>query len=171
MPGTTFEYSNLGYGVLGRVVRNVTGSTLQTYVTEHFLLPLGMTRTSWTAPDDAVVGYRARTTDGDALVAEPMLGDGAIAPMGGLFSTVADLARWVDFLASAFGPPHAAHDAVLGAASRREMQQAARAYPAERSVATGAWQHSAMPQGISPSATRNPGKSLSSSTTRAARRR
>ena len=106
MPGVTFEYSNLGYGVLGRVVRNITGSTLQRNVTDHFLEPLGMTRTSWTAPDDAVIGYRSRHGD-EALVAEPMLGDGAIAPMGGLFSSVTDLARWVDFLASAFGPPHA----------------------------------------------------------------
>ena len=47
MPGATFEYSNLGYGILGRVVRNITGSTLQQHVTEHLLQPLGMTRTSW----------------------------------------------------------------------------------------------------------------------------
>jgi serine-type D-Ala-D-Ala carboxypeptidase/endopeptidase len=138
MPGVAFEYSNLGYGVLGRVVRNITGSTLQQHVTEHLLQPLGMTRTSWTAPDDAVIGYRSRH-QGDPLVAEPMLGDGAMAPMGGLFSCVTDLARWVDFLASAFGPPHAAHDAVLSAASRREMQQVARSYPTERSATTGAW--------------------------------
>ncbi|MET0661957.1 MAG: serine hydrolase domain-containing protein [Ilumatobacteraceae bacterium] len=138
MPGITFEYSNLGYGVLGRVVRNITGSTLQRNVTDRILEPLGMTRTSWTAPDDAVPGYRT-PHDGGALVVEPMLGDGAIAPMGGLFSSVTDLARWVDFLASAFGPPHAVHDALLSAASRREMQQAARTYPTERSVTTGAW--------------------------------
>ena len=139
MPGVTFEYSNLGYGVLGRVVRNITGSTLQRHVTDHLLEPLGMTRTSWTAPDDAVTGYRTRPDDGGALVAEPMVGDGAIAPMGGLFSSVTDLARWVDFFASAFGSPHAAHDAVLGTASRREMQQVAHAHPAERSATTGAW--------------------------------
>jgi CubicO group peptidase (beta-lactamase class C family) len=138
MPGVTFEYSNLGYGVLGRVVRNITGSTLQRTVTEHLLEPLGMARTSWTAPHDAVIGYRSQH-DGEDLVAEPLLGDGAIAPMGGLFSTVADLARWVDFLASAGGPPHDRYDAVLDAASRREMQQVARAYPAVRSATTGAW--------------------------------
>ena len=138
MPGVTFEYSNLGYGILGRVVRNITGSTLQQHVTEHLLHPLGMTRTSWTAPDDAVIGYRSRH-DGEPLVAEPMLGDGAIAPMGGLFSCVTDLARWVDFLASAFGSPNAAHDAVLGAAARREMQQVARAHPTERSATSGTW--------------------------------
>ena len=143
MPGTVFEYSNLGYGVLGRVVANITGSTLQQQVVEHLLEPLGLTRTSWTPPDDAMHGYRTASDDGGALVEEPLLDDGAIAPMGGLFSTISDLARWVDFLASAFGdadderePPH---DRVLAAASRREMQQVARAFPPERSAATGTW--------------------------------
>ncbi len=143
MPGVAFEYSNLGYGVLGRVVRNITGSSLQQQVVERLLEPLAMTRTAWTAPDGAVTGYRSHTEpmlgDGAAPVTEPMLGDGAIAPMGGLFSCVSDLARWVHFLASAFGPPHTTHDAVLASASRREMQQVARSYPVERAATTGTW--------------------------------
>ena len=125
-PGTTFEYSNLGFGLLGRVVRRITGAPVQALVTERLLRPLGMTRTTWTAPPDAITGYRRR---GDELVPEPPLGDGAIAPMGGLFTTVADLARWIGFLADAFPPRDSPDSAPLSRASRREMQQAQRAFP------------------------------------------
>ena len=126
MPATTFEYSNLGFAVLGRVVRNVSGSTVQHRVADHLLGPLGMRRTTWTAPPDAVVGYRDRVAGTEAAT-EPMLGDGVMAPMGGLFSCVADLATWIDFLASAFDPECDDRAAVLSVASRREMQASRRA--------------------------------------------
>jgi CubicO group peptidase (beta-lactamase class C family) len=125
-PGTAFEYSNLGFGLLGRVVRHITGAPLQKLVTDRLLGPLGMTRTTWTAPPDAITGYRRR---GDELVPERLLGDGAIAPMGGLFTTVVDLARWIAFLADAFPPRDGPDPAPLSRASRREMQQAQRAFP------------------------------------------
>ena len=127
MPGTVFEYSNLGYAVLGRVVRNVAGATLQQLVTQRLLHPIGMDRTTWSAPAGAVVGYRSRGSDDEVLHAEPSLGDGAMAPMGGLFSTVRDLARWIGFLASSFADAPT-HPDVLAPASRREMQQVARAF-------------------------------------------
>jgi CubicO group peptidase (beta-lactamase class C family) len=127
VPGTAFEYSNLGYAVLGRVVRNVAGAPLQQLVADRLLRPLGMDRTTWTAPRDARAGFRSRSSDDDVLRSEPSLADGAMAPMGGLFSTVSDLARWIGFLASSFaGAP--THADVLAAASRREMQQVARAF-------------------------------------------
>ena len=50
-PGTRFEYSNLGYGILGRVITNVTGREYRDEVTERFLRPLGMTATTYTVED------------------------------------------------------------------------------------------------------------------------
>ncbi len=138
--GTTFEYSNLGFAVLGRIVRNATGSTVQELVSARLLGPLEMTRTSWIAPADAMPGYRERDGDEDPLIVEPSLDDGVMAPMGGLFSCVADLARWVDFLSAAFDPDRASiHDAILAASSRREMQQVARAFAADYDTSTGEW--------------------------------
>src|SRR5262245_5863104 len=125
-PGTAYEYSNLGFGLLGRVVRRITRAPVQELITERLLKPLGMTRTTWTAPPDAVQGYRRRDDD---MVPEPPLGDGAIAPMGGLFTTVADLARWIGFLADAFPARDGPDPGPLSRASRREMQQAHRAFP------------------------------------------
>jgi len=41
-PSSQFEYSNLGYALLGRIVSNVSGQHYQHYVIEKILRPLGM---------------------------------------------------------------------------------------------------------------------------------
>jgi len=40
-PGTQFQYSNLGYMILGRVIEKVTGLEYETYVRDSVLLPAG----------------------------------------------------------------------------------------------------------------------------------
>jgi len=122
-PGTAFEYSNLGYALIGRVMHRASGMRPQALVTERLLKPLGMTRTVWEAKDtptdsDIIVGLRA-----DDGTPEPTPPDGCLAPMGGLWSTVADLAKWVDFLADAWPPRDGPDTALLSRASRREMQR------------------------------------------------
>jgi len=130
-PGTRFEYSNLGYGILGRVISNVTGREYRDVVVERLLGPLGMTSSGYVAddvPEDRrAAGHLKR--DG-AWIDDPVAGYGAFASMGGLISTVRDLARWVAFLADAYPPrddPEA--DAPLSRASRREMQALHVAWP------------------------------------------
>jgi CubicO group peptidase (beta-lactamase class C family) len=132
-PGTAFEYSNLGYGLLGQVVEAAGGMRLQEYVRRCFLEPLGMHDTIWDlgqARRDARVAQPHRLTGGAAVPDAPPIGDGALGPMGGLWSTVSDLAIWVGFLADAFPPRDGADDGPLCRASRREMQQVSRAIPA-----------------------------------------
>lgn len=123
-PGDGFEYSNLGFGIIGRVVRRVTGRPVQQHVTERLLEPLGMTSTTWVQPahDDWARPHRERD-DESIIDPDPVLGDGEIAPMGGLWTTVSDLARWVSWLDDAVARPD--HDDGLGlcTASRREMQR------------------------------------------------
>ena len=136
-PGTAFEYSNLGYGLAGRVVRRATGTTLQAIVQSRLLDPLGMTATRWTSgalPPGTDVARGYAVVDGE-YVEEPPVGDGALAPMAGLYSTVADLARWTTFLADAFSPradradrdggDGGDEDGPLRRSSRREMQRIA----------------------------------------------
>ncbi len=137
-PGTVFEYSNLGYAILGRVIEAVTGQDYATAISRHVLEPLRMTRTGFEAsdfdPESLARGYRQDS--GSWLELEPD-GHGAFAPMGGIFSCVADLARWVAGFAAAFPPRSAAangaadpadpvgaidRDHPLSRASRREMQ-------------------------------------------------
>jgi CubicO group peptidase (beta-lactamase class C family) len=44
-PGTRFEYSNLGYALLGRIVAAVTGGSYETAIRQMLLAPLGLDRT------------------------------------------------------------------------------------------------------------------------------
>lgn len=131
--GTTFEYSNLGFAVIGRVVRNASGTRLQDHVARRFLEPLAMRRTTWVQPDDDAWARPRRWLD-DAHADElAPVADGVLAPMGGLWSTVEDLARWVAFLDRAGSE----HDDLLAPASRREMHQMHR-YAGSRSTADAA---------------------------------
>jgi CubicO group peptidase (beta-lactamase class C family) len=132
-PGTAFEYSNLGYGILGRVLTKVSGIEYRDLVTRRILEPLGMGATVYEAgdvlPEHLVQGHVRRA---DAYVDEPFDGYGALASMGGLFSSVRDLATWVAGFADAFPPrddPEAGHP--LSRATLREMQQAQRSFPPE----------------------------------------
>src|SRR6187200_3138046 len=84
-PGTRFEYSNLGWGLIGRVVERTAGVRPQELVAQRFLEPLGMTDTTWTRPEHANIAEPYRWQD-EAWQKEPEpLGDGTIAPMGGLW--------------------------------------------------------------------------------------
>lgn len=126
VPGTRFEYSNLGYGILGRVITNVTGREYRDVVRERLLEPLGMGATGYLAEEapaaDLAHGYLWRDEDG--FVEEPMDPYGALASMGGVFTSLPDLARWVGGFQDAWPPrddPDDRHP--LSRATRREMQQ------------------------------------------------
>jgi CubicO group peptidase (beta-lactamase class C family) len=122
-PGTRFEYANLGWATIGEIVREVTGEDVQERISRDLLGPLGMDRTTWVRPDHDDVAEPYHWRD-DAWVREPHVpGDGAIAPMGGLWSTVGDLARWVSFFIDAWEPCDDPDDGPVPRWARREMQQ------------------------------------------------
>jgi CubicO group peptidase (beta-lactamase class C family) len=123
-PGTRFEYSNLGYAILGLIVTAASGVPYDEFVRTRLLAPLGMSRTGFEAAEfpapELALGYR-RGRNGWAEL--PFDRYGAFAPMGGVFSCVADLATWSAGFAAAFPPDGAdwpGHP--LAAASRRQMQ-------------------------------------------------
>src|ERR1700742_3082706 len=61
-PGTRFEYSNLGYAILGLVVAAASGMPYDQYVRTRLLAPLGMAKTGFEAgefsPGELALGYR-----------------------------------------------------------------------------------------------------------------
>ena len=138
--GVTFEYSNLGYMVLGRVIANVSGESSLDFITHRILQPLGMRDTVWNAedvdPQRLALGYH--WLDGK-WVKEPLLPSGGDAAVfGGLYSTVADLARWVAFQLSAWPPRDDPEEGFVRRATLREMQQPQRLYtPAEEAPEIG----------------------------------
>ena len=119
-----FQYSNLGFGMIGRCVLRATGRPVRDHVTERFLAPLGMLDTTWDEPSHHRWARPHRWQD-DAHVPDlpHPLGDGEIAPMGGIWTTVADLATWVGWLDAATTDPHQPTFVGLSPASRREMQR------------------------------------------------
>jgi len=124
-PGTGFEYANLGYALLGRVIENVTGGDTaeganRRFVEAELLAPLGMTSSAYDPGDraDRVPGHVKRSDGWHEVAPVP---PGAFSAMGGLHSSVTDLARWVGGFTAAFRPGRDGHP--LSKASRREMQQ------------------------------------------------
>jgi len=97
-PGRRFHYSNLGFALLGEVVRRLAGQPFEDYVDERILRPLGMGRTTWRATEPHARGYFVGPYD-ERLLPESDLGPGAMQSVGGLWSTVSDLARWAAFIA------------------------------------------------------------------------
>ncbi|HEY0373511.1 MAG TPA: serine hydrolase domain-containing protein, partial [Amnibacterium sp.] len=122
-PGARFEYSNLGYALLGRVIERASGRRYLDLVREDVLEPLGLDGVAYdrsvVAPGGIATGF-ARF-DG-RWEPQPFAEPGAFSPIGGVFATSRALARWAAWLAGAWRPD--ASDAVLAAASRREMQAA-----------------------------------------------
>jgi CubicO group peptidase (beta-lactamase class C family) len=120
--GTIHEYSNFGYAVLGRVVQRASGRRIQDVVSEELLSALGMEATTWTQPLHGEWAPPLDWRDGQFVDELPPLGDGLIAAMGGIWTTVADLARWVTWLDDAYPARDDPDDGPLSRASRREMQ-------------------------------------------------
>ena len=123
-PGVAFEYSNLGYIMLGKIVSKVSGMRFQDYITKQILLPLGMKDTVWEyadiAPGKFAKGYRWERGN---WVAEPVLHDGDGAAMGGLITTMDDFARYVAFHLDAWPARDGADEGPLRRASVRDMHQ------------------------------------------------
>ena len=122
-PGLAFEYSNLGYALLGRVLTNVSGEPYQAYMRRTFLEPLGMAHTTFDAPaaasrGDYAWGYRL---DGATWSRERIEPDGEVGAMGGLATTVPDYARYVAFLLGAWPARDEPESGPVRRSSVREM--------------------------------------------------
>jgi CubicO group peptidase (beta-lactamase class C family) len=120
-PGARFEYSNLGYALLGRVLARVSGRRYVDLVREDVIAPLGLPGLGYDRSVDAPGGIATGFARFDGRwEAQPFSGPGAFSPIGGLFATPRGLAGWIAWLADAWRPD--ASDAVLSAASRRDLQ-------------------------------------------------
>ncbi|MCU0458092.1 MAG: beta-lactamase family protein [Bacteroidales bacterium] len=114
VPGITYEYSNLGYTLLGRIIQAVTGITCQSYIDSLVFRPLGMNRTVWEYNDlpEGVMAKGYRHSAG-GWSEEELLHDGPFGAMGGLISTVGDFARYAIMHLSAWPPRDGAEGVAL----------------------------------------------------------
>lgn len=104
-PGARFEYSDLGYVVLGALVEKASGEPLDVFARKSFYEPLGMRDTTFSPPPAlaARAAPTAKDEDGGAFlqgtVHDPRARAlGGVAGHAGLFSTVDDVARFATML-------------------------------------------------------------------------
>jgi len=122
VPGSAYEYSNLGYALMGEIITRVSGRPYQQYVTEEILEPLGMLETYWDYRDvpegELAIGYR---WEDETWKREPMLRTGAYGAIGGMITSLHDMARYVGFHLAAWPAHHGADDGPVRRSTVREM--------------------------------------------------
>lgn len=95
-PGSKWEYSNMGYVLLGLIIRQVTGQFYGDLLAERIFRPLGMTTTR-IIDEAAIIPNRAAGYEREDGVVR---NQAWVAPKlnttadGALYLTVRDLARW-----------------------------------------------------------------------------
>lgn len=122
--GDRYCYSNLGYMILGLIIRKVTGMSAQDYISHSILKPLGLTRTTWdpTAFDGVATGYRYSAFG--VWEKEPYLvGKNSGAIFGGLYSCASDLATWARFMLQPWHGPNPTWANILALESIGELQE------------------------------------------------
>lgn len=112
--GTGYEYANYGYALLGAFVEAATGREFTEVVTTHLLKPLGLESTGFDVReldgDRLVTGYRKNLAG--ELEPQPFTVPGAFSAIGGLASSVSDVARWVSVLMMAVDGSRVAGESV-----------------------------------------------------------
>ena len=102
-PGTRFTYSDVGYEVLGELVRRVSGKRLDAFAAERIFRPLGMRDTHFRPAGGVFPVPAARIAPTEKVGERWLRGEvhdpraralGGVAGHAGLFSTADDLARY-----------------------------------------------------------------------------
>jgi CubicO group peptidase (beta-lactamase class C family) len=124
VPSKEFEYSNMGYAMLGEIVTVVSGTPFQRYITDELLIPLGMNDTQWEYTevdrDRLALGYR---WEDENWKDEPLLHDGIYGAMGGIITTIEDFSKYVSFHLQAWPPRNGLDRGPLKRSSLREMHK------------------------------------------------
>lgn len=124
VPGVNYEYSNLGYALLGKIIGNVSGRPYQQYIKEEILLPLGMENTEWEyseIPEETLaLGYLWEESE---WVDVPYLHDGSYGSMGGLISSIEDFGKYMALHLDAWPPRDDPETGPIRRSSIREMHQ------------------------------------------------
>jgi CubicO group peptidase (beta-lactamase class C family) len=123
-PGSENRYSNLAMGLAGLVVARAAGRPYRQQVRQRILEPLGMNETFWDeseiSPGRLGTGYEREGTGWKKVEHQWHLG--VLESMGGLYTSIADLARFAAFELDAWPPRDAPESPVLSRSSLRESQ-------------------------------------------------
>jgi len=123
VPGAGYEYSNVGFALLGKIVSVASAMPYQQYIAQNIFAPLGMTNTYWEfskVPKKGLAnGYRFEV---EKWIPVPLLHDGSYGAMGGIITTINDFEKYMALQLSAWPPSNKPESPVLKRSSLREMQ-------------------------------------------------
>jgi len=98
-PGTKVQYSNAGIAVVGYVIQTIGGKPFASILNDKLLTKLGMSSSAFTPEENVLTNLPAAymsTYQGTRPVAPTF--ELGIAPAGSMYSTMNDLARFMDAL-------------------------------------------------------------------------
>ncbi|MEI8098961.1 MAG: serine hydrolase domain-containing protein [Sediminibacterium sp.] len=146
-PGLTYEYSNMGFAMLGYIIKKVTGIPYSDYIEKYIWQPLHMQQASWeysNVPAQTLAhGYRWINNNWRE---EALLHDGIYGAMGGMITSIESFSKYIAFHQSAWPPRNDIETGPIKRSSVREMHQpwrfsslnAAYKYPSGRACAMAA---------------------------------
>ena len=124
-PGVAFEYSNLGFALLGKIITNVSGQRFQDYIREQIWKPLGMEKSEWeygnVDPARLAHGYRwlnNKWNEEELLHDAP---DGSWGAMGSMITSIEEFAKYMALHLNAWPASNAEDNGPVKRSSVREM--------------------------------------------------
>ena len=123
-PGLVYEYSNMGFAMLGYIIQKVTGVPYSDYIAKNIWKPLGMTQAEWeytkVPADQLAHGYRWIN---NSWREEALLHDGIYGSMGGMITSIESFSKYVALHQSAWPVRNDAETGPVKRGTIREMQQ------------------------------------------------
>lgn len=113
-PGARYEYSNVGFGLLGHALARAAGRRLPDLVRKRILDPLGMDRTGYVPTSEMAARMTPSSASDDAASANADARRGA----GGILSNAEDM---LTYLEANVGPPETALERAMRMAHRARM--------------------------------------------------
>lgn len=142
--GLSYEYSNVGFTMLGYIIEKVTGKNYGVYIRENIWKPLNM-EASWefSSIADTKLAHGYRWIDNN-WKEEPLLHDGIYGAMGGMITSLESFSKYVTLHLDAWPPRNNTETGPVKRSSIREMHQPSRfiglnatyKYPSGRACAT-----------------------------------
>ena len=125
--GTEYEYSNLGFAMLGYIIHKVSGLSYDVYIQNNILNPLGMDATTYEytiiPKDKFAFGYRYIN---NIWRKEAPLKDGIYGAMGGMITSIDMFGKYVAMHEAAWPERNEKESLPVKRSSIREMHQPAR---------------------------------------------
>ncbi|MEO6836547.1 MAG: serine hydrolase domain-containing protein [Candidatus Tumulicola sp.] len=115
-PNKAYHYTNTGYLILGLIIENVTHDSVGDQIRKRFLVPFGLTHTSYpetmAMPDPWAHGYglddRRNWKDVSNTIPVSLMG-----AAGAMVSDMADMKRWIELYVSGKTSAPATHRALM----------------------------------------------------------